>query len=111
MQVNGRGMSHDHAGICAGSCMASGSRCALGPYSTLDPQAVKAMEIEILTEGMCIVHQLNFAIVCFVYELVLQHGICTVTCVATPQKSVRKLRRVSDYSKGCQNYFMALQER
>ena len=25
------------AGICAGSCMASGSRCALGPYSTLDP--------------------------------------------------------------------------
>ena len=74
-------------------------------------QAVKAMEIEILTEGICIVHQLNFAIVCFVYELVLQHGICTVTCVATPQKSVRKLRRVSDYSKGCQHYFMALQER
>ena len=44
MQVNGRGMSHDHAGICAGSCMASGSRCALGPYSTLDPPTVIRME-------------------------------------------------------------------
>ena len=60
------------------------------------------MVIEILTEGMwdsgmCIVHQLNFAIVCFVYELVLQHGIFTVTCVcvATPQ-------RVSENSEGCQ---------
>ena len=33
-------MSHDYAGyiyMCAGSCMASGSRYALGPYSTLDP--------------------------------------------------------------------------
>ena len=64
------------------------------------------MVIEILTEGMCIVHRLNFAIVCFVYELVLQQSICTITCVClvTPQ-------RVSENSEGCQSYFMALQER
>ena len=48
---------------------------------------------------MCIsFHQLNSAIVCFMYELVLQHDICTIitcVCVATPQ-------RVSENSEGCQ---------
>ena len=59
-----------------------------------------------------IVHQLNFAIVCFVYELVLSvawylhYYMCMCSYTA---KGVRTLRRVSDYSKGCQNYFMALQ--
>ena len=53
---------------------------------------------------MCIsFHQLNSAIVCFMYELVLEHDICTITCVCVAtrkecqktRKGVRLLQRVS----------------